>query len=101
MSSSSASSPAASSAARGLNRNAVLFLLLAVVSLLLAEQVATGWLAFGDRLNISRRDFNLTEIVVIVGGVIWAALAAWTSLSLFRPRPSDSMHDYFNEGGRR
>lgn len=101
MSSYSASSPSASPAARGLNRNAVLFLLLALISLLLSEQVASGWLALGDRLNISRRDFNITEIVVIVGGVLWAAISAWTAVSLLRPNPSDSVRAFFSGEGRR
>lgn len=55
-----------------------------VLSLFLAEQVLTGWLALGDRINISRRDINAFEWAVIVGGVFWGIMTLRTVLGLWR-----------------
>ncbi len=83
---SSASRATTSNNRSGINATAFLFLAVAFVSLLLAEQVATGWIAFGDQLNISRRDFNLTEIVVMAGCALWGVFALWTALNFARQR---------------
>lgn len=42
-----------------------------VGTLLVAEQVVTGWLALGDRVNISRRDFNWLEIATVALALVW------------------------------
>ncbi len=76
--------------------NFILALATGLVSLLMAEQVAAGWIVFGERLNISRRDFNTTEIVVIVGGVLIGLLALWTAFS-FLTRKQQSVRAYFDD----
>jgi ribose/xylose/arabinose/galactoside ABC-type transport system permease subunit len=55
-----------------------------LVGLLLAEQVLTGWLAFGERANISRRDINFGEILAIVAGLIFAIIALQTAWGLYQ-----------------
>lgn len=57
--------------------NSILLLLIALISLLFAEQIITGWVALGERLNISRRDFNVTEMAVIALGVGWGLFSLW------------------------
>lgn len=54
--------------------------IIGVISLVLAEQVLTGWVALGERANLSRRDLNAGEISAIIIGVVWGLLslrAAW------------------------
>ncbi|MBL8118421.1 MAG: ABC transporter permease [Anaerolineae bacterium] len=72
----------------------IILFAVALVSLLFAEQIAAGWIALGDRINISRRDFNLTEIIAIIGTVLWGLFALWTAFSLARHR-DQSIRDYF------
>ncbi|MBI1282626.1 MAG: hypothetical protein GC179_31150 [Anaerolineaceae bacterium] len=88
--------PTARAIASSVRLNFSLALGTGLLSLLVAEQVATGWIAFGDRLNISRRDFNLTEIVVIVGGILVGLLALWTAFQFLINR-EQSVRAYFNE----
>ncbi|MBL8164594.1 MAG: ABC transporter permease [Anaerolineae bacterium] len=95
-------SSSSSSGARGrsaLNSNILLVLLAGVLSLLFAQQVATGWLALGERLNISRRDFNLLELVTIASGALWGVFALWTALGMLTQRAEVTVRDYFDEGG--
>lgn len=66
------------------NSNVMLLIVLGIFTLVFAEQLITGWLALGERLNISRRDLNLTEIVVIVGAGLWGLFSLWTALGLMR-----------------
>jgi len=61
-------------------RLVLLFMIaLGVIGLLLAEQVLTGWLAMGERANISRRDINFVEWVAVAFGVIYAIAAFRTA----------------------
>ncbi|MDX2159704.1 MAG: ABC transporter permease [bacterium] len=63
----------------------LLFTLLALlitggVCLLVVEQLLTGWLALGERANISRRDINWIEIVAAIGAAFWGVVnlrTAW------------------------
>jgi ribose/xylose/arabinose/galactoside ABC-type transport system permease subunit len=80
---------------RTLNVNAILLLIVSLASLLLAEQVATGWLPLGDRVNISRRDINPIEAAVIAGMVIWGLIALRAFIGFLRHERSASVQDYF------
>lgn len=80
-------------------RNIVVAVLAGVLTLLLAQQVASGWIALGERLNISRRDFNPTELVVIIGATLWGVFTLWTAFSLLRSQSSSAINEYF-EGSR-
>jgi ribose/xylose/arabinose/galactoside ABC-type transport system permease subunit len=53
-------------------------------SLILSEQIATGWLALGERTNISRRDLNPIEWITIIGGVLWGAIVLRTTWGLLQ-----------------
>lgn len=76
--------------------NTVLLMLTAVLCLLLAQQVLTGWLALGERLNISRRDYNLLEFAVITLGFLWGVFSLWTTFSFIRSGSTQSMHRFFD-----
>ncbi len=96
MTSLSSTKPTAIGANSGTRFNFILALAIGLISLLLAEQVAAGWIAFGDRINISRRDFNMTEIIIIAGGVLIGLLALWTALQ-FLIQQNQSVRAYFDE----
>ncbi len=96
MTSLSSAKLAATRESSGLRFNFLLSLATGFVSLLLAEQVAAGWMVFGERINISRRDFNQTEIAVIVGGVLIGLLALWTALQ-FLIQQQQSVRAYFDD----
>lgn len=76
--------------------SAIFILISGAIGFLIAEQVATGWLALGDRINISRRDFNLLEIVVIIAGILWALFSIWTVGGLAR-RASNGVRAYLDD----
>jgi ribose/xylose/arabinose/galactoside ABC-type transport system permease subunit len=76
----------------------ILFVLTGLLSLLVAEQVLTGWLAFGDRINISRRDINLLEILIAAGTLVWALMCLVTAWGFWRHPVTPSLEDYL--GGR-
>lgn len=88
--------PAAVPANSSVRFNFLLALGTGLISLLLAEQVAAGWIVFGERINISRRDFNQTEIIVIAGGVLIGLLALWTAFQFLMQR-EQSVRAYFDE----
>lgn len=96
MTSLSSTKPTAIGANSGTRFNFILALAIGLISLLLAEQVAAGWIAFGDRINISRRDFNMTELIIIAGGVLIGLLALWTALQ-FLIQQNQSVRAYFDE----
>lgn len=56
--------------------------LLGAGSVILAQQVLTGWIAFGERINVSRRNINFIESLVVVVFVLLAAAALRTAWSL-------------------
>lgn len=85
---------------RSRNSNVMLLILLGIFTLVFAEQLITGWLALGDRLNISRRDLNMTEIVLIVAAGLWGLFSLWTALGLLRDGGRIPLQHYFDEGGR-
>jgi ribose/xylose/arabinose/galactoside ABC-type transport system permease subunit len=99
--SSYAAAAAHASFRRSRTTNLILVLITAVVSLLLAEQVAAGWIALGERANLSRREFNLAEIVVIAGAGLWGLYALWTGLSLLRQRENYGIREYFDDNANR
>lgn len=76
-----------SSPLRGQNLNILLLIIIGFLSLLLAEQVLTGWLSLGERINISRRDLNLTEWLMIVGSTLWGLFAFWSAVRIRREPP--------------
>lgn len=79
--------------------SATLFLLIVagLASLLIAEQVATGWLALGERANISRRDINPLELFVIIGSLLWGVICLWTAAGFLLRRNVVSMDAYFRD----
>lgn len=100
MSVSSASSNSASRSTR-INLNVVLFFIVGLISLLFAEQVATGWLTLGDHINISRRDLNFQELAVIVVGTVWGLLALWTAaVSFTQVEDNTQIRRFFDGEGR-
>lgn len=46
--------------------------------ILIAEQIFTGWLPLGERVNISRRDINTLEWLTIIGSALWGIVALRT-----------------------
>lgn len=62
----------------------LVLLLLGVAGLALAEQLITGWIALGERANISRRDINFVEALAIVLAIVFGAAALRTAWSLLR-----------------
>ena len=71
-------------ASRGVLLTRFYMLLLGAGALLMAQQVLSGWIVFGERINVSRRDVNFIEWVVVVVFLLLAA-AAWRSAwSLWR-----------------
>jgi ribose/xylose/arabinose/galactoside ABC-type transport system permease subunit len=78
------------------NSNVILLILLGIFTLLFAEQLIAGWLALGDRLNISRRDLNATEIIVVAGASLWGLLSLWTALGLMRDSGRTGLRRYFD-----
>ncbi len=76
----------------------LMLLLAAITSFLLAALVAFGWLALGERANISRREFNPFEIAVIVGGIFWGLLSLLT-LRASANTASKPVASYFESRG--
>ncbi len=56
--------------------------LLGAGSVVLAQQVLSGWIAFGERINVSRRDINFIESLIVVVFLLLAAAALRTAWSL-------------------
>ena len=75
----------------------ILLVLVGVASLILGEQLITGWLALGERANISRRDINVIELVSIVGCVVWALVTLRTAWGFLRHENFVSMDVYFSD----
>ena len=75
----------------------ILLAIVGIASLILAEQLITGWLALGERANISRRDINVIELVSIVGCVIWALVTLRTAWGFWRHENFVSMDVYFSD----
>jgi len=70
------------SGGRGISSNVILLALAGLFALLLAQQIAAGWLALGERINIPRTDFNLTEILVMVIAGVWGLFTLFSALTL-------------------
>lgn len=81
---------------RGFFLTILLLVVAGIASLTLAEQVITGWLAFGERANISRRDFNFIEIFIMIAAFIWGLLCVWTAYGLTTNR-FVTMETYFRD----
>ncbi len=58
--------------------------IIGVFSLLIAEQIFTGWLPLGERTNISRHDINFLEWVVIGGALLWGIVTLRTAWGFVR-----------------
>ncbi len=80
---------------KSLNGTILLLVIVGIASLLLCEQVITGWLALGERANISRRDLNPIELAMIAGTAIWGGISLWTALDFLRNQKTPNMRDYF------
>jgi ribose/xylose/arabinose/galactoside ABC-type transport system permease subunit len=52
--------------------------LFGLAGLLMSALIVTGWVALGERANISRRDINTFEWIVIVIGILFLAAAVRT-----------------------
>jgi ribose/xylose/arabinose/galactoside ABC-type transport system permease subunit len=65
-----------------ISSNVLLLALLGLFCLLVFEQVVSGWLVFGERINISRRDYNSIELIVMALGVVWGIFSLGTALRL-------------------
>ncbi len=72
----------------------VMLIIAGILGLVIAEQFATGWLALGERANISRRDLNVLEIVLLVTSAIWGLLCLYTAIGLIRHPSTPSYSDY-------
>lgn len=77
--------------------NALLLALLGLFSLLVFEQIAAGWLVFGERINISRRDFNSIELIVMALGAVWGIFSLGTALRLVL-KDSRGVRNFFDDG---
>jgi ribose/xylose/arabinose/galactoside ABC-type transport system permease subunit len=93
---SSVSRPAIQQGGKTSNQSTIFILISGVIGFLVAEQVATGWLALGERINISRRDFNLLEIILIIAGILWALFSIWTVGGLAR-RTANGVRAYLDD----
>ncbi len=80
------------------NLHVLLVLLSGLISFLVAEQIIAGWIALGDRVNISRRDFNLGEIALIALGLAWTVFAVWSALGIMR-ESRNGVRAYLDENG--
>lgn len=86
-----------SRAGGGLNWNIILLLAVSFISFLVAEQIIAGWLPLGERINVSRRDFNLLEITTIVGSIAWGLVTLRTAWGFIRHERTPSIRRYFSE----
>jgi ribose/xylose/arabinose/galactoside ABC-type transport system permease subunit len=75
-----------------------LLVIVGIASLVIAQQILTGWLVLGERANISRRDLNPIEITVMLGTAIWGLICLWTVLGFVRHSSPPTIKDYF--GGK-
>ena len=71
-------------ATRGVLLTRIYMLLLGLGTLLMAQQVLAGWVALGERVNVSRRDINFIELLVVVVFLLLSAAALRTAWSLSR-----------------
>ncbi len=58
--------------------------LLGLGALFMAQQILAGWVALGERVNVSRRDINFIELLVVVVFLLMSAAALRTAWSLSR-----------------
>jgi ribose/xylose/arabinose/galactoside ABC-type transport system permease subunit len=73
----------------------ILLLIVGIASLVIAEQVLTGWLALGERANISRRNWNPIELTVMIGCFFWGIASLYTAWGFWRHPSAPSLRDYF------
>jgi ribose/xylose/arabinose/galactoside ABC-type transport system permease subunit len=71
-------------------------LIAGVLTLLLAQQVATGWLALGEQINIPRSNFNLQEWVIIIGGAAWGLFSLRTAGQMMSKQEGAGVQAYFD-----
>lgn len=55
-----------------------------VFGLFIAEQILTGWLPLGDRINIPRSSINFIEWLTIIGSTIYGVACLRTSFGMYR-----------------
>lgn len=67
----------------GVQLTRIYMILLGLGALLMAEQVLTGWIALGERIDVLRSDINFIEWVVIVAFLLLAVSALRTAWSLW------------------
>ena len=67
----------------GVQLTRIYMVLLGLGALLMAEQVLTGWIALGERIDVLRSDINFIEWVVIVAFLLLALSALRTAWSLW------------------
>jgi hypothetical protein len=88
---------AARQMSRPFNSNTILLLVVSFLSFFFAEQILTGWLPLGDRLNLSRRDFNAVEIAAVVGAIGWGLITLRVAWGFFRHEQMHTIRSYFTE----
>lgn len=81
--------------ARGILATIFLLVIVGIASLIVAEQVATGWLPFGERANIPRSNLNVLELIVIAGAAVWGITTLWTAFGLITNTQTPTMAKYF------
>ena len=88
---------AAGQTSRPFNSNLILLLVVSFLSFFFAEQILTGWLPLGDRLNLSRRDFNAVEIAAAIGAIGWGLITLRVAWGFFRHEQMPTIRSYFME----
>jgi ribose/xylose/arabinose/galactoside ABC-type transport system permease subunit len=81
--------------AKGILVTIFLLVIVGIASLIVAEQVATGWLPFGERTNIPRSNLNVLELIVMVGAGAWGIATLWTAIGLMTNNETPMMSKYF------
>jgi ribose/xylose/arabinose/galactoside ABC-type transport system permease subunit len=79
---------------RGYGQTVGILALTGVLALLLAQQVATGWLALGERANIPRSNLNFVEVLIIVVGGLWGLLMLRSAWGLWRQKSNFTLRGY-------
>ncbi len=71
-------------ATRGVMLTRIYMFLLGLGTLLMAQQILAGWVALGEQVNVSRRDINFIELLVVLVFLLMSAAALRTAWSLSR-----------------
>lgn len=67
----------------GVTLTLILMVAMGVAALIFAEQIITGWVALGERADISRRDINPIEIITIIGCLLFGFASFRTAWGIY------------------